>query len=48
MARYRLDIEYDGAAFCGWQRQANALTVQQVIEDALTLVDGRIVHQIEP
>jgi len=41
MARYRLDIEYDGAQFCGWQRQANALTVQQVIEDALTLVDGR-------
>ncbi len=40
MARYRLDIEYDGAAFCGWQRQANGLAVQQVIEDALTLVDG--------
>jgi tRNA pseudouridine38-40 synthase len=40
MARYRLDIEYDGAAFCGWQRQANGLSVQQVIEDALTLVDG--------
>jgi tRNA pseudouridine38-40 synthase len=40
MARYRLDIEYHGAAFCGWQRQANGLSVQQVIEDALTLVDG--------
>jgi tRNA pseudouridine38-40 synthase len=40
MARYRLDIEYDGAAFCGWQRQAHGLSVQQVIEDALTLVDG--------
>jgi tRNA pseudouridine38-40 synthase len=40
MARYRLDIEYHGAAFCGWQRQANGLSVQQVIEAALTLVDG--------
>jgi tRNA pseudouridine38-40 synthase len=41
MARYRLEIEYDGAHFCGWQRQAVGLvTVQQVIEDALTLVDG--------
>jgi tRNA pseudouridine38-40 synthase len=41
MARYRLEIEYDGAHFCGWQRQAIGLvTVQQVIEDALTLVDG--------
>ncbi len=41
MARYRLDIEYDGTAFCGWQRQANALTVQQVIEDAIEAVDGQ-------
>jgi tRNA pseudouridine38-40 synthase len=41
MARFRLEIEYDGTAFCGWQRQAIGLTtVQQVIEDALTLVDG--------
>lgn len=40
MARYRLDIEYDGSAFCGWQRQANALAVQQVIEEALAAVDG--------
>ena len=40
MARYRLDIEYDGSAFCGWQRQANALAVQQVIEEALGAVDG--------
>lgn len=40
MARYRLDIEYDGTHFCGWQRQANGLSVQQVIEDALAAVDG--------
>jgi tRNA pseudouridine38-40 synthase len=40
MARYRLDIEYDGTLFVGWQRQANGLAVQQVIEDALLAVDG--------
>ncbi len=41
MARFRLDIEYDGTGFSGWQRQANALTVQQVIEDAIQAVDGQ-------
>lgn len=33
--RIRLDIEYDGTGYAGWQRQENALAVQQVIEDAL-------------
>ncbi len=33
--RIRLDIEYDGTNYAGWQRQENALAVQQVIEDAL-------------
>ena len=33
--RVRLLIEYDGGAYCGWQRQLNALSVQQVLEEAL-------------
>jgi tRNA pseudouridine38-40 synthase len=33
--RIRLDVEYDGVHYAGWQRQENALAVQQVIEDAL-------------
>lgn len=32
--RYRLEIEYDGGPFAGWQRQENAPSVQQTIEDA--------------
>ena len=36
MRRIRLVIEYDGTNYAGWQRQANALAVQQVIEEALT------------
>lgn len=35
MRRIRLTVEYDGTAYAGWQRQENALAVQQVIEDAL-------------
>ena len=35
MPRYKLTIEYDGAPFVGWQRQANGRAVQQAIEEAL-------------
>lgn len=31
----RLTVEYDGTRYVGWQRQANGLSVQQVLEDAL-------------
>ena len=35
MPRYRLDIEYDGSAYAGWQRQAGQHSVQQAIETAI-------------
>ena len=31
----KLTIAYDGTDFCGWQRQENGCTVQEVIEKAL-------------
>ncbi|HEY6433823.1 MAG TPA: tRNA pseudouridine synthase A, partial [Acetobacteraceae bacterium] len=34
MPRWALLLEYDGAPFAGWQRQANGLSVQQVLEEA--------------
>ena len=34
MPRFKLTIEYDGAGFVGWQRQANGLSVQEAIETA--------------
>ncbi len=33
--RVLLTIEYNGRNYAGWQRQENALAVQQVLEDAL-------------
>ena len=38
MKRYFLRLAYNGARFCGWQRQPDALSVQQVIEQALSTV----------
>src|SRR5581483_9215903 len=40
MPRYKLTIEYDGTPFFGWQRQADALTVQGTIEAALHAFSG--------
>ncbi len=35
MTRWKLTIEYDGAAFCGWQKQSHSPSIQQTIEEAL-------------
>ncbi len=40
MPRYKLTIEYDGGPFAGWQRQANDLSVQQVLEEAIGRMSG--------
>ncbi|WP_299079621.1 tRNA pseudouridine(38-40) synthase TruA [uncultured Paraglaciecola sp.] len=36
--RFALGIEYDGAAYHGWQRQQTVVSVQQRVEEALTAV----------
>jgi tRNA pseudouridine38-40 synthase len=38
--RYRLTLEYDGTPFCGWQRQADRMSVQQALEEALVKLSG--------
>ena len=34
--RYFLELRYNGAAYCGWQRQPDMPSVQQTLERALT------------
>ncbi|MBO5901919.1 MAG: tRNA pseudouridine(38-40) synthase TruA [Alistipes sp.] len=36
--RYFIELQYDGAAYFGWQRQPNAVTVQGMIEDKLSML----------
>jgi len=40
MPRYRIDIEYDGGAYAGWQRQADLISVQGAIERAVFAFSG--------
>lgn len=46
MPRYKLLIEYAGTAYSGWQKQPNAVTVEEKIEAALGRVLGRPVDVI--
>ena len=34
--RYFIELQYDGKAYCGWQRQPEQSTVQGTLEDALS------------
>ena len=38
--RYVLKISYDGTAYAGWQRQKNALSVQETLENAVKAALG--------
>ena len=40
MRNFKMILEYDGAAYCGWQRQQNGLSIQQVVEEALARIIG--------
>jgi tRNA pseudouridine38-40 synthase len=38
MPTFKLTIEYDGTAYCGWQRQMGNPTIQETIEGALAVM----------
>jgi len=41
MTTFKITVAYDGTGFVGWQRQANGVSIQALIEDALRELDGR-------
>ena len=43
MKRVALIIQYDGSYFSGWQRQKNAISVQETIENALFKISNQII-----
>jgi tRNA pseudouridine38-40 synthase len=46
MSTYRLDLEYQGTAYRGWQAQKNAQTVAGKVTDACRHVFG-VVHELQ-
>lgn len=44
MNRYFIYLSYDGTNYCGWQRQPNGLSVQEVIEKNLSVLFRRDVN----
>ena len=43
MRRIHLTVEYDGTDYAGWQRQSNAMTVQEQLERAVKRLTGETV-----
>ncbi len=41
MRRIRLVVAYDGTNYCGWQRQPNGITVEEVLEAAVSDLCGK-------
>lgn len=42
--RYRIDIEYDGTNYVGWQKQIHGLSIQEVIESCIFKLSGEKVE----
>lgn len=40
MRNIKLIVEYDGTAYCGWQRQKNGISIQQLLEESIGRVTG--------
>ena len=40
MARYKINIEYDGTNLVGWQKQKNGISIQELIENAIFKLSG--------
>ena len=43
MRRIRMAVQYDGTRYAGWQRQENAISIQQLLEENLRKITGESV-----
>ena len=48
MRRIKLTVAYDGTNYCGWQVQPNGITVEEVLNRALSALTGTKVNVIGP
>ncbi|MEE9912432.1 MAG: tRNA pseudouridine(38-40) synthase TruA [Deltaproteobacteria bacterium] len=46
MRTFKMILEYDGAGYCGWQRQLNGVSIQQILEEAVWRIIGEKVSII--
>lgn len=46
MRNFKMTVEYDGTAYCGWQRQDNGTSIQQLLEEAIEKITGQKVPVI--
>lgn len=44
--RYFVELAYNGTSFCGWQKQPNAMSVQEVIEKSLSTILRRQIEVV--
>ena len=40
MRRVKLTIAYDGTSYCGWQIQPNGITIEEIVNKALSKLTG--------
>jgi len=40
MRNLKIIVEYEGTAYCGWQKQKNGVSIQQVLEEAIRVITG--------
>ncbi|MCD2491889.1 tRNA pseudouridine(38-40) synthase TruA [Lacrimispora sp. NSJ-141] len=46
MKRIKLTVAYDGTKYCGWQYQPNGVTIEEVLNKALSELTGEDIHVI--
>lgn len=46
MRNFKMTVEYDGSGYCGWQRQDNGMSIQQVLEESIEKITGQKVSVI--